>query len=152
MNRIEKTFQFGKIGLYGKRKINSVEVEVALEDYPTKPVFTASAIVWNQSKTDFILAGQCLDKLVPYLKDNELFMKIYRLWKLHHLNSMKAGTPKQEAAVEEYLKDHKYDYKEVCKYLESIDLLEDNDYKYGTSWLYAPIPENDLEEIKNLLK
>lgn len=150
MNRIEKTFQFGKIGLYGKRKINSVEVEVALEDYPTKPVFTVSATVWNQSKTDCILAGQCLDTLVPYLKDNELFMKIHRLWKLYHLNNMKAGTPKQEAAVEEYLKDHKYDYKEVCDYLESINLLEDNGYRYGTSWLYAPIVEVDLNEIKSL--
>lgn len=152
MNRIEKTFQFGKIGLYGKRKINSVEVEVALEDDSDKPVFTTSATVWNQSQTDCILAGQCLDTLVPYLKNNELFMKIHRLWKLYHLNNMKAGTPKQEAAVEEYLKDHKYDYKEVCDYLESINLLEDNGYKYGTSWLYEPIPENDLEEIRKLLQ
>lgn len=152
MNRIEKTFQFGKINLYGKRKINLVEVKVALEDDSDKPVFIASATVWNQSKTECILAGQCLDELVPYLKNNELFMKIHRLWKLYHLNSMKPGTPKQEAAVEEYLKDHKYDYKEVCKYLESISLLKDNDYKYGSSWLYAPIPENDLEEIRKLLK
>lgn len=152
MNRITKTFQFGKIGLYGKRKINLVEVEVALEGYSTKAVFTSCATVWNQSKTDCILAGQCLDTLVPYLKDNKLFMKIHRLWKLYHLNNMKAGTPKQEAVVEEYLKDHKYDYKEVCDYLESINLLEDNGYKYGSSWLYAPIPENDLEEIRELLK
>ena len=151
MNRITKTFQFGKIGLYGKRKINLVEVEICLEE-TDKPVFTASATVWNRSKTDCILAGQCLDTLVPYLKDNELFMKIHRFWKLFHLNNMKAGTPKQEAAVEEYLKDHKYDYKEVCDYLESINLLEDNGYKYGTSWLYEPIPENDLEEIRELLK
>ena len=152
MSTLKSTINFGKIAYCGKRKTNLVEVEVELENYPTKPVFTASAIVWNQSKTDAIRAGQCLDELVPYLKDNELFMKIHRLWKLYHLNDMKAGTPKQETAIKEYLKNHHYDYDEVCDYLESINLLKDDGYKYGSSWLYEPIPENDLEEIRRLLK
>lgn len=151
MNRITKTFQFGKIGLYGKRKINLVEIEICLNE-TDKPVFTANATVWNQNKTDCVLAGQCLDELISYLKNNKLFMKIYKLWKLYHLNNMHAGTPKQEAAIEEYLKEHKYDYKEICKYLGSINLLEDNGYKYGSSWLYEPIPENNLKEIRELLK
>ena len=150
MSTLKSTINFGKIAYCGKRKVNLVEVEIELENYPTKPVFTASVIIWNQSKTDATRAGQCLDALVSYLKDNELFMKIYRLWKLYHLNDMKAGTPKQEAAVEEYLKNHYYDYDEVCAYLESINLLKDNGYKYGSAWLYEPIPENDLKEIRKL--
>lgn len=150
MSTLERTINFGKIGLHGNRKINLVLVKVSLEGADTKPVFSASATVLNQNKTECLLSGQCLDELVPYLKDNELFMKVHRLWKLHHLNDMKAGTPKQEAAVKEYLKNHYYDYREVCNYLESIGLLEDSGYKYGSSWLYEPIPESDLKEIKEL--
>ena len=77
MLTLRSTINFGKIAYCGKRKVNLVEVEVELENYPTKPVFTASAIVWNQSKTDTIRAGQCLDALVPYFKDNELFIRNY---------------------------------------------------------------------------
>ena len=150
MPKIENTIALGKIAYAGKRKINPVELTIALEDRKAGPVFTASATVWNQSKTDCLLAGQCLDRLVPHFIGDETFMKVYRFWKAYHLNDMKAGTPKQEAAVEEYLKDHVYDYGEVCDYLESIGLLEDNGYRYGTAWLYAPIPESDLEEIKKL--
>lgn len=150
MPKIENTIALGKIAYAGKRKINPVELTIALEDRKAGPVFTASATVWNQSKTDCLLAGQCLDRLVPHFIGDETFMKVYRFWKAYHLNDMKAGTPKQEAAVKEYLKDHAYDYGEVCDYLESVGLLEDDGYRYGTAWLYAPIPESDLEEIKKL--
>ena len=150
MPKIENTIALGKIAYFGKRKINPVELTIALEDGKAGPVFTASATVWNQSKTDCVLAGQCLDRLVPHFIGDDTFMKVYRFWKAYHLNDMKAGTPKQEAAVKEYLKDHAYDYGEVCDYLESVGLLEDDGYRYGTAWLYAPIPESDLEEIKKL--
>lgn len=151
MPKIEKTIELGKIAYLGKRKINPVELTIALEDRKAGPVFTASAAVWNKSKTDYLIVGQCLDRLVPHLGGNETFMMVYRLWKAYHLNNMKAGTPKQEAAVKEYLKDHAYDYGEVCDYLESIDLLEDDGYRYGTAWMYEPIPEADLKEIRELL-
>lgn len=150
MPRIEKKIALGKIAYAGKRRVNLVELEIALDECEAGPVFLANATVWNQSKTDCVLGGQCLDCLVPYLKGDGTFDKVYRLWKAHHLNDMHAGTPKQEAAVEEYLKDHDYDYGEVCNYLESIGLLEDGEYRYGSSWLYKAIPEDDLKEIKKL--
>ena len=84
------------------------------------------------------------------IRCNSLFQELYRLHSLYHLNSLHAGTVKQEDALHN---SGKYfnDYNDQCKYLESVGLLYDEDYKYGTAWLYREIPENDLNKIKSLL-
>ena len=43
-------------------------------------------------------------------------------------------------------------YQECCDYLKSINLYEDNGYKFGCGWLKRDIPSQDLEIIKGLLK
>ena len=146
---MKKTFNFGKIDYYGRgRKINLVEVKVELSD---KGVFTASATVWNSKKTDCVCAGQCLDEIAKHIKSDK-FKKIYRLWKQYHLNDMHAGTEKQETAlIEAGLTSFASDYRKCCNYLESIDLLVDDGYKFGTGWLKRDIPVEDIAEIERLL-
>ena len=146
---MRRTFNFGKIDYYGRgRKINLVEVEVELSD---DGVFTASANIWNSKHTDCVCCGQCLDEVAKYIKSDK-FKKIYRLWKLYHLNDMHPGTEKQEEALlEAGLTGFAADYRKCCDYLESINLLVDNGYKFGTGWLKRDIPVEDFAEIEKLL-
>lgn len=159
-----KIFDFGKIAYKGNRKINSVEVWIELENEDNKPVFNASAHVYNSTKTDVVLSGQCFDELSAYI-NNKTFQKIKKFWCLYHCNNLHPGTPKQEKAIRDYLLrnhsaiytpddlkniHHLCDLSEIYNFLESIDLLVDNGHKYGSDFLYEPIPEDDLKEIKAL--
>ena len=146
---MKRTFNFGKIDYYGRgRKINSVDVKVELSD---KGVFTASANIWNSKHTDCVCGGQCLDEVAKYVKSDK-FKKIYRLWELYHLNDMHPGTEKQEEALKAAgLNRWANNYSECCDYLESINLLVDDGYKFGTGWLKREIPVEDVAEIEKLL-
>ena len=145
---MRKRFTFGKIDFYGRgRKINLVEVDVELSD---KGVFTASGTIWNSKRTDCVCGGQCLDTIAKYVK-NPTFKKIHGLWKQYHLNDMHAGTVRQEEALDAAgLTEYANNYRKCCDYLESIGLLVDDGYKFGTGWLKRDIPAEDLEEIKKL--
>lgn len=150
-----KTFNIGKIDYYGRgRKINPVTVEVTLKEKDGKHCFSASATVYNQTKTDILACGQCLDSIAKRTK-NEQFMELYRLWKLYHLNDMHAGTIEQEKAIDDWeSKGNHYDYTGACDYLKSVGLYEveynGKPYKYGHAWLYWDIPEYDLKVIQAL--
>jgi hypothetical protein len=123
-----------------------------------KPIFTVSALVKAIGEHEIIACGQCRDEVYAILKRNRLFKEIYELWEKHHLNNMHAGTERQEETLKlfktEYKKEHKVQpsYKEQCDYLAEHNLLIDNGYKYGSSWLYRPIPKQDLKRIDALLK
>lgn len=80
----------------------------------------------------------------------EMCSKLYEVWNRWHLNDMRAGTKQQEAAVREWKMTHKYDYKEVCKYLDSIGLLFDAGYEYGTGWLKEDVPDGVLKWLFTL--
>lgn len=141
----------GKIDGYGiGRKTCAVEVELELTDDGR---FTASGTVWNSRHTDCIMGGQCLDEIYPHLKNNPKFKQVYEWWKKWHLNDMHAGTEKQESALEQAgLTGWANNYTECCKYLESIGLLYDNGYKFGTSWLKREIPNETLLQMKQFIK
>ena len=153
MSYMQKTFKFDKVAYASTRRVNSPEVEVRL-DYKdgdmNKPVLSIRGYIWNSTHTDAVICGQCLDEMAKLdgLRFNTLFRKLYRLWKLYHLNDLKNGGPLQEAA----LKDCKSSsYEEHCSYLESKGLLYEDDIKYGTKWWYHEIHEDDLKEIVSLL-
>lgn len=155
---MKREFNFGKIAYASKRRTNTVTVRVELKtDEDNRRCFSASGHIWNSTKTDYVVAGQCLDTIKEYI-DNSTFNAIYRLWKQYHLNNIRAGTPEQEKAVSAWLESTKshYDYKEVCEYLKSINLYEveyeGKPYKYGQAWLYHAIPDEDLKEIENLIQ
>lgn len=156
---MKKVFNFGKIAYYGSRKINLVTVEVGLKnDDNGRPVFTASANVWNNLHTGIVAGGQCLDDLAPYFKGNKLYNTILGLWERNPLNDLNPGTPEQMACIEA----HRNEINEADGwYIKELNLLKKygldiveyngKPYKYGTAWIYREIPTEDLEAIKNLL-
>lgn len=80
--------------------------------------------------------------------------KLVEFWKKYHLNDLKAGTKAQTELLVEYRKTsaNKYDYTEECKYLEEKGMLVDRGYRYGTSWLCATFPQDELLTIIQELK
>lgn len=101
---------------------------------------------------EHVFCGQCLDSLTPILVGNHLFEVLYDLWKKYHLNDMHPGTPKQESALRKaHIANWASEYDTCCKYLDSVNLLVDDGYKFGSSWLKEEIPDNDLYLIKDLI-
>jgi hypothetical protein len=152
---LQKTFNFGKVDYYGRgRRVNKVGVTVRLYDKGDgRVVFSACGDIWNGRGTDIVCGGQCLDEIAKLVKD-PTFKKIYGWWKKYHNNDMHAGTPEQE----KYLKEHKTwrgDYDRDCELLKNAGLYEvrlgGKHYRYGEKWLYEPIPEKDLAEMKAFL-
>lgn len=77
--------------------------------------------------------------------------RLQQTWERWHLNDCRAGTPKQEEAVRKWRSvadDTSYDA--ACKMLKSINLLVDDGYKYGTSWLKEEVPNDVLEWLFSL--
>lgn len=150
---LSKTIDFGKIAFYGGRRINSVTVELNLYLLANNKIrFTASGNVWNSKKTDIVCGGQCLDTLYRFLGKNQTFKKIYSWWKEYHLNDSKPGTKAQMEALKEArrqnIEGYNFnDYVSCCDYLKSINLYEDNGYKYGHGWIYEEIPQDVLDEM-----
>ena len=158
-----KRFELGKVDFNEVgRKNHMADIEVELRtNSKDQLVFSVCGYIWNTKHTDIVCGGQCLDTINEYKKsfnkeNRELFEKVYRLWKLYHLNDMHSGTLEQENAIKEWEKQgNKYEYSKVCDYLKSIGLYEveyeGKPYRYGSGWLYQPIPEDDLNIIKELL-
>ena len=159
---MKKQFKFKDVKLkpsyFGSTIIGDVKVDMELTNKENQgPVLSIMASMHN------VMSGQCLNPLMEStLKDDPLFCQIHDLWSKYHLNSMHAGTPKQEALINEGILSGELknrDYTSVCVYLKTKkcyidnDLLDENGqgYRYGHKWLYQPIPENDLTLIKKLI-
>lgn len=77
--------------------------------------------------------------------------KLLYIWKNYHLNDMHAGTPAQEDALNKKFGGPDANrYSEQVEYLKSINLYEDNGYRYGSGWLSRPVPEEVLQWLQNL--
>jgi len=155
---MRKEFTFDKVAYKSSRRVNLPTVEMELRyknDDMKKPVLSIRGNIWNETHTDVVMGGQCLDEMakIDGLGCNPLFKKLYRLWKAHHLNDIHAGTIKQDQALNDARKAgvRLSSYSDSCRHLESIGLLEDDGHKYGSAWLYRAIPEDDLKEIVSLL-
>lgn len=183
--KMKATFDFGKINYLGTGKRYPAEVKVELTRRGGDPVFTMNGKereytgettpeyvelsicgnIWNTHKSDIICGGQCLDRMLPYLKRDALFVELYNLWENYHLNGRKAGTPEQEAAIKKWMAaGNRYDYPAACDYLKSINLYEviytgkaagryyDNElYKYGTAWIVNDLPGDVLLRVEHLI-
>lgn len=166
---MQRTIKLGSVDISpiwgdgSSSKKYAAEVTVELRDVgSSKLEFAATGRLY--SGNNIIMAGQCLDDLneFPELTGNKTFVKVYNLWKKHHLNSMHAGTPEQEKALKAAVVDGIIPslsascYSMHCDYLKSIGLYDvalpdGSSYRYGHGWLYEPIPDEDLAEIQNLL-
>lgn len=146
------------------KKVNSVGCEISLKD---GRYFSTCAYIWDSNRKDHLIGGQCLDTINDKcldIKANPIWQKIYRLWKLYHLNDLHAGTAEQEEALDKWRTltsskdniDKGTAYDKDCEYLKSIGLYEveynGKPYQYGTGWLKRDIPEEDLNQIKELLE
>lgn len=177
---------FGKLNLYGTGKRYPAEVTIELRERggeetftvdakgnrtytgKTTPTYTELSIrgkIWNSKCTDLIMCGQCLDDMNLYLKGNAKFQKLYKWWKAYHLNGMHAGTPEQEAVIDEWKANgNTYDYDLACALLKEKGLYDveftgkttgrmyDHEpYKYGHGWVIEDIPEDVLTEIEKFI-
>lgn len=97
--------------------------------------------------------GECSGQINHCLMDytdncsvevKERLQKLVNYWNIYHLNDLKAGTEKQEILLSSY--DHK-SYDDEVTILKANDLYNDRGYKYGTGWLYMPIPQEVIEDI-----
>lgn len=160
----------GKVdGYENGRRSCPAEIEINLKEYkPGKIEFTASGSVWNFKKTDILMGGQCIDTLAGMVskeyKEEANFVK--EMWDRYHLNGMHAGTPAQESLLKQAVKNGELasyganNYKETLSYLEKNGLLYDKScegkteegYKYGSGWLYEPIPDYDLKAIEEFME
>jgi len=141
---MKKTYKFLK-----ELDKKTIEATITIE-LNENNVFTASG--WLQEGRR-CCSGQCLEEIYNYFNDNETMVTIYNIWKKHHLNDMHPGTEAQEEALEKAgYTSWANKYNECCDYLKSINLYEDNGYKFGCGWLKRDIPSQDLEIIKGLLK
>lgn len=146
---MKKTIKLPRIWVDGKSYKVNLEVELTDDN-----VFSVSGEVFR-TDNDWLMCGQCLDELAQYssIKNNPKFKQVYEWWKEWHLNDMHAGTEKQESALEQAgLTAFAGEYDKCCKYLESIGLLVDNGYKFGTSWLKREIPSETLLQMKQFIK
>ena len=155
MERLKRIIELGKIDYLGigrKENMVTVELELRKED-DGKIEFSCCGNIWNRIKSDVLCGGQCLDEIKDYI-NIPLFIKIYRLWKSYHLNTMHAGTKKQEDfLIKNGYEDFGNRYKEACDFLKKNDLYYDeNNVGFGCSWQYWEIPEEDLEEIRKLIE
>lgn len=153
---METTIKLPSIVIDGKSY--RVELEIELTDDGNFSVcgdVYRSKWRFGECERDYIMGGQCLDELAQYpsIKNNSKFKQVYEWWKKWHLNDLHAGTEKQEQALEDAgMTNWANNYTECCKYLESIGLLYDNGYKFGTSWLKREIPNEIKEEMRKFIK
>lgn len=91
--------------------------------------------------------GQCLDDIKKYaVEKRQNFDEILEVWEAWHLNDVHAGTEKQEQALKQMEIDN---FDDACEFLKEKGLYIDNSYRYGSKWLYRPIPESVLDKIFN---
>lgn len=74
--------------------------------------------------------------------------RICELWDRWHLNGIKAGNRKQLECIE--MNGFKGDHEAMCNGLKQFGLLVADGYKYGSAWLYEPVPAKVVNELKKL--
>ena len=89
-------------------------------------------ISWGQIYDSFTTTTKCVKELCDF-------------WRKYHLNDLNAGTKSQSELIES--RNKKYDYVEVCKFLEEQNMLVDRGYRYGTAWLSREFPKDELLSI-----
>ena len=160
----KKEISLGKIDYNGRGRKNhevSLKIELrnkeeardwdTLQEVQNVPELSISGNVWNTRKTDIVSGGQNDDTIREYFGSNPKVRRLIEIWNDYHLNDMKTGTIRQTEAVEKAgIKGREYDYNKAVEHLKEIGLYEDDGYKYGHGWLYQPIPETVIAEVKEI--
>ena len=166
-----KTFILGKVAFRGNRRENlcTVTLDVQHPERLTGASIALTGDIWNKLHTDIICGGQCDDELDKFFKGREPWETLHGIWHRCHLNNMKAGTPKQQAALVAHFPIMRGDdYEKHCAYLETLGLLTvpaseadlfrpansshiGQAFTYGREWLTHPVSVEDWHTITELL-
>ena len=148
---MKKTINLGKIDYLNNGKKNcEVVIKIELIEKEEGLVLSIIGHIYNHIKTNSYAGGQCYDTISKFFPHNKKVQRIVEIWERYHLNDLRAGTPLQEKIIREWKeKGNKYDYTKVCEMLMEKGVYIDNNYKYGSKWLYEEIPQNIIEEIKS---
>jgi len=154
----------------GKRN-NLAEFEWSLKESPDGPVFSMSGSIWNHRKTDIHAGGQCCNEILEFFPNDHKAARLVKIWEQHHLNHLNPGTPEQDAELNRRTRPTGLDYYTwACDTLKAAGLYEvplvpgmrcagtfpaevlsgERGYRYGERWLYRPIPQETIEELKAL--
>lgn len=138
---MEKTLHFTN----GEKSAN---IDISLENGRlsiTGVVYTGKWLL--KSERNLISCGQCLDECRDIIP-----AQLAEIWERWHLNDMKAGTYNQEKALDAVkCTFSRLDwYTEACNYLTSINLYEDNGYRYGSAWLTEELPTEVINYVSAL--
>ena len=140
--------------LWGTRYFVTFEVETEkrkwklttnlqpIEEYHTFS-FVGSYKDWGWQCYDEILEASLTEPLVV----QKLIKELVDLWKIYHLNDLKAGCSVQNSAINAWKKQgNKYEYGAACEYLKEFGLYEYLGYKYWHSRLveYYNLSQVDL--------
>ena len=110
-----------------------------------------------KEKGKYISVGQCYDTIPKYLKyfsneQKKLLKNIIKIWKEYHLNTMQAGTKKQQdLLIKNHLTSFASNYSECCNFLEQKKLLIDRGYKFGSGWLCKKMPLKVINFVKGVI-
>lgn len=162
---MRKTMELGKVDYNGSGRKNCMAtLEWELTDTGN---FSMSADIWNPRHTDIYCGGQCVDEVVAYFPNNAKVQRMAEIWRLYHLNDMKAGCIHQRLAgwdkvripFDELPNSHANRDKDgimaiwIYKTEHPKGLLAEPcpecGYKYGTSWLKEAIPQDIQDEIRS---
>ncbi len=137
-----------KKNLHFSNETKSADIEIRLENGRlsiTGTVYTGKKLL--KSEKNLISAGQCREEAKDLIPS-----KLVDIWERWHLNDMRAGTLAQEQALRE-VKDSFSRlnwYDQACDFLKSVNLLDDNGYRYGSAWLTEELPQDVINYIESL--
>ena len=111
------TITLPKIAWYGRRRVYTPELTlelrpahwhegkrtINLEPAPMGLLeLSICGQVWNSKRSDYIAFGKIVDDLVSYFPKSAELQRIAAIWKRWHLNGLKPGTRRQQAALDAY--------------------------------------------------
>lgn len=95
---MKKIIDLGRIKFYKNSNFtNRATLQIELKETEKGEEFTASGTVWEYGGRGCIIGGQCLEEMAEFFKEDEIFQKVYKFWKLYHLNGMHPECEHQHA-------------------------------------------------------
>jgi hypothetical protein len=169
--KFEKNIYLGTTDFENDGEDNEIYVSVELTQTPLAldwetykslfnvPVLRMSGEIWETDKQsdenygrDILSGGQNHSVIKKIFKGDKDIERLVEIWEKYHLNDLQAGSKRQNKIIEEWLeKGNKFSHEEVGKVLREAGVHFDNGYTYGSQWLYQPIPDSVIVELKNII-
>lgn len=144
-----------------KKIINLIkyEIEVTIKNIPTirdwdtletlhdVPYIHISGRKWNGYFRNYS-SSATIEKIEESFPKNKTLLRLANIYREYNMNDFYGGTIRQNEALKK--KGGRWDYDGAVEYLKSIGLYEDRGYRYGSDWLYKPVPASVVEELKVL--